>query len=394
MGMVDMDESEWVQRFVSTGAGSLEDGRLIYGKMTSASSESSNNRSMPPKAVDQTAKRAMEESDDLFGDLAPQPPGQTPVKAVKKETKRPQGRPAVDWSQRDKTQQELDLFKLSLDIEEKNARESNNMGFISTAMIYASLPHSEITGAIFKRKNNDVSLTIMNDPDIGLPFGKIPRIITAFLCTEAKRQEYSDTPEIINLGKSQAEFAKKLGLTSSGGERGGITRLKDQAKRLFTSHITLIGQPETQFHFRNLNIVEEGMLLWSPHDINEKSTWNSQLTLSKRFYEECIAHSVPLDMRVIHNLRSPLAIDIYVWLTYRYNSIKYPTPISWKQLKWQFGSNYSEDTQGMSNFISNFKTQLRKVSSVYREAKFSVDKTKLTLLPSPPHILPPSPKAG
>lgn len=394
MALEQMDESAWIERFVSAGVGTEEDARLIYSKMmiSPAVAPSTEVDTATPPPGKQEALPTMETSDDLFGDLAPKPLKAQAPATVKSAAKKPRGRPPVDWSTRDKSQQELDLFRLSLDIEEKNARETNNMGFIATAMIYASLPHSEIKGAVFKRKNNDISLTILNDPDIGLPYGKIPRIITAFLCTEAKRQEFNDAPETIYLGKSQAEFAKKLGLTTSGGQRGDTTRLKDQAKRLFTSRITLLGQPDQMFNFQNLNIADEGMLLWSPHDANERSTWNSQITLSKKFYDECVSHSVPLDMRVIHKLRSPLAIDIYVWMTYRFNSIKYPTPISWKQLKWQFGSNYSEDAQGLSNFISNFKAQLRTVTSIYREAKFSADKDKLTLMPSPPHILPPPAK--
>ena len=251
-------------------------------------------------------------------------------------------------------------------------------------MIYASLPHSAIEGAVFKRRNGDLSLTILNDPDIGLPYGKMPRLITAFLCTEAKRTK----EPVISLGRSKNEFAKKLGLSTSGGSRGDLTRLTEQAKRLFTSHITLIGAPDSQFHWRNVTMTDSGMLLWNPHDPDAKSPWESELTLSQKFFDECIAHSVPIDLRVLHKLRSPLAIDIYIWLTYRYNSISAPTPISWKQLKWQFGANYADHEQGLKNFITNFKSCLRMVSSVYREAKFRTTQTTLILLPSPPHVLP------
>ncbi len=251
-------------------------------------------------------------------------------------------------------------------------------------MIYASLPHSEIEGAVFKRRNGDISLTILNDPDIGLPYGKMPRLITAFLCTEAKRTK----EPVISLGRSKNEFAKKLGLGTGGGPRGDLTRLTEQAKRLFTSHITLIGTPDSQFHWRNINLTDSGMLLWNPHDPDAKSPWESQLTLSQKFFDECIAHSVPIDLRVLHKLRSPLAIDIYIWMTYRYNSISAPTPISWKQLKWQFGANYADHEQGLKNFITSFKSCLRMVSSVYREAKFRTTQTTLILLPSPPHVLP------
>lgn len=395
------DEATWVAKFVAMG-GEEQDGRHMYQRILSTKAQAgqlpssaidrngdlsqslqhqnSLSSSPPPFSANLATPRQAAIASDMFGEIQASQPS-THKSAAPKPKKR--GRKPVNEQDRVKTQQELDLFELSLEIDEKNAKDHNQLGFIATAMIYASLPHSDIGGAVFKRKNNDIALTILNDPDIGLPYGKIPRLITAFLCTEAKRKQ----EPIIDLGRSQAEFAKKLGIGLSGGERGGITALREQAKRLFTSHITLTGSPKSQFHWRNLNITDSGMLLWNPHDLHEKAPWESQLTLSKPFFDECIAHSVPIDLRVLNKLRSPLAIDVYIWMTYRYNSISHPTPISWRQLKWQLGSNYADDEQGLRNFVLNFKTQLRKVVSVYREAKFSIDQHKLTLYPSKPHIL-------
>lgn len=305
--------------------------------------------------------------------------GGTNVTAIK----RPVGRPAVNWSERARTSQERDLFELSLEIDQRNAQDANR-GFIATAMIYASLPHSAIDGAVFKRKSNTHTLTILNDPDIGLPYGKLPRVITAFLCTEAKLRK---EPRIY-LGRSQAEFATKLGLSTGGGSRGDITRLKDQCKRLFTSHITLVGAPGAEFHWRNVNISNQGMLLWNPHDAHDANPWQSWLELSQPFYDECIDHAVPIEMDIIHKLRSPLAIDIYIWLTYRYNSISKPTPVTWRQLKWQFGANYADTDQGLAAFTYNFKKQLRAVHAAYPAAKFMLSPTNFTLLPSPTHVSP------
>lgn len=410
------DEATWVAKYVAMG-GDEREGRGMYQRMKQAQENSPYAVALPPKASDKL-KEAHLSSDtgnqplfkkqvifnghdpdeaspsaasveaDLFHDLPipPQQPQsqQATLPAQQDTPQKKRGRPAVNWSDRPKRQGELDLFQLSLEIEEKPAKDHNQLGVIATAMIYASLPHSEIEGAVFKRRNGDLSLTILNDPDIGLPYGKMPRLITAFLCTEAKRTK----EPVISLGRSKNEFAKKLGLGTGGGPRGDLTRLTEQAKRLFTSHITLIGAPDSQFHWRNVNLTDSGMLLWNPHDPDAKSPWESQLTLSQKFFDECIAHSVPIDLRVLHKLRSPLAIDIYIWMTYRYNSISAPTPISWKQLKWQFGANYADDEQGLKNFITSFKTCLRMVSSVYREAKFRTTKDTLTLLPSPPHVLP------
>lgn len=413
------DEATWVAKYVAMG-GDEREGRGMYQRMKQAQENSPYAVALPPKASDklkdahlssdtgnqplfkkqvifnghdpdEASPSAASVEADLFHDLPippQQPQSQQATLPAQQDTpqKKKRGRPAVNWSDRPKRQGELDLFQLSLEIEEKPAKDHNQLGVIATAMIYASLPHSEIEGAVFKRRNGDLSLTILNDPDIGLPYGKMPRLITAFLCTEAKRTK----EPVISLGRSKNEFAKKLGLGTGGGPRGDLTRLTEQAKRLFTSHITLIGAPDSQFHWRNVNLTDSGMLLWNPHDPDAKSPWESQLTLSQKFFDECIAHSVPIDLRVLHKLRSPLAIDIYIWMTYRYNSISAPTPISWKQLKWQFGANYADDEQGLKNFITSFKTCLRMVSSVYREAKFRTTKDTLTLLPSPPHV-PPSP---
>ncbi|WP_207545757.1 replication protein RepA [Achromobacter insolitus] len=388
---LSVEDSEWVEKFIASG-GDRNEGIQIRQRMNLAKTGS------PPTAKPNDGKWPTSVATEVPGLFpsdevpVPQSPPSAPAPtdshavaappATPAPTKKPRGRPPVNWSQRPKSQQELDLFELSLEIEEKNAAEHGQLGFIATAMIYASLPHSDLETAVFKRKNGSISITIMNDPDIGLPFGKIPRIITAFLCTEAK-QTASRT---IQLGRSQAEFAKKLGLNTGGGKRGDITRLKDQATRLFTSRITLTGTPDSQFHWRNVDLTKDGMLLWRPHDPHAKAAWESRLTLSEEFFEECIAHSVPIDLRVIHKLTSPLAIDIYVWLTYRLNSIAYPTPISWEQLKWQFGANYADDAQGLRNFIVAFKTQLRRVMSVYPDAKISTDSKKLTLIPSKSHI--------
>jgi len=394
--MLSVEASAWLEKYVAAGGQPIEGLQLVQkmnlaGKGNEVHNELKLVQNGRPRL---TSPENPVHMPGLFTtDEAPVPQEQYPTPDTQSVAQlaptpvaplqpKKRGRPSVNWSERPKTQQELDLFELSLEIEEKNAQETGQLGFIATAMIYASLPHSEINSAVFKRKSGNILLTILNDPDIGLPFGKIPRIITAFLCTEAKR---TSSPEI-ELGRSQAEFAKNLGLNSGGGKRGDLTRLKDQAIRLFTSHITLTGTPDVQFHWRNVNLTDNGMLLWNPHAPHAKSAWESKLTLSQVFFDECINHSVPIDLRVIHKLTSPLAIDIYVWLTYRLNSIAHPTPISWDQIKWQFGANYANDAQGLRNFILAFKTQLRRVMSVYPEARVTTDSKKLTLLPSKSHI--------
>ena len=199
------DEATWVAKYVAMG-GDEREGRGMYQRMKQAQENSPYAVALPPKASDKL-KEAHLSSDtgnqplfkkqvifnghdpdeaspsaasveaDLFHDLPippQQPQSQQATLPAQQDTpqKKKRGRPAVNWSDRPKRQGELDLFQLSLEIEEKPAKDHNQLGVIATAMIYASLPHSEIEGAVFKRRNGDLSLTILNDPDIGLPYGE------------------------------------------------------------------------------------------------------------------------------------------------------------------------------------------------------------------------------
>jgi len=49
---------------------------------------------------------------------------------------------------------------------------------------------------------------------------------------------------------------------------------------------------------------------------------------------------VPIDLRVLKVLRSPMALDIYCWLTYRNSYLRKPSRIPWGALAAQFGADY------------------------------------------------------
>jgi hypothetical protein len=68
----------------------------------------------------------------------------------------------------------------------------------------------------------------------GLPYGSIPRLLLARLTTEAVRNQSRD----LVLGDSMSAFMRQIGLMPTGGPRGYIRALKDQAMRLFASTIT------------------------------------------------------------------------------------------------------------------------------------------------------------
>lgn len=106
-----------------------------------------------------------------------------------------------------------ELLATAVAIQEEDAAAAGQIGYMARVMIWASLPHRKIEGAEYKRDNGLASITMLVDSDIGLPYGKLPRLISAWLTREAKLTGSRE----LTLGRSLNEFAQKLGLSTSGG---------------------------------------------------------------------------------------------------------------------------------------------------------------------------------
>ncbi|WP_313630015.1 replication protein RepA [Pseudomonas sp.] len=275
-----------------------------------------------------------------------------------------------------------DLFDTALAIQNQEAAAAGQIGYMARAMIWASMPHKKIDGAFYKRDNGLASITMLVDPDIGLPYGKLPRLISAWLTREAKLTGSRE----LKLGRSFNEFVEKLGLSTSGGLRGDTSRLKMQATKLFSTTISLKAHQGQDFSYKNVALSDEGILRWGQKNPGGGSLWESTITLSEAFYRECMDYAVPFDLRVLHCLRSPLAIDLYLWLTWRMFILRRPALIPWDALRFQFGVGYATTPQGMAHFRAEFNRCLHDVHVLYPAARLSSERDGLRLLPSPPHV--------
>lgn len=264
-------------------------------------------------------------------------------------------------------------------IEEQEAKEAGALGFMARAMVQATLPHSDPKTNEFRRKNGNYKLTMLAPSDVGLPFGTIPRLLLAWISTEAVRTQ----SKILVLGDTLSEFMRELGMVPTGGRWGTITRLREQAKRLFSCHITLGYSEGAQDRIKHITIVDEACLWWTPPDPDQGGLWASTIELNERFYQEVVNSPVPVDMRALKMLKkSPLALDVYCWLSYRLSYLKDTTVIPWTLLSAQFGADYGR----ADHFKAAFTEALHKISVVYPEAKALPTPKGLELKPSPPHI--------
>ena len=271
------------------------------------------------------------------------------------------------------------LINDALAMESESALEAGALGFMARAMVQATLPHKQVAGNEFERRNGNYSLSIMAPSSIGLPYGTIPRLLLAWLTTEAVKTKSRE----LELGDSLSGFMAELDMMPTGGRWGSITRLKDQSRRLFASSITAVYENGPGFAVINQAVADRAQFWWDNKHPEQAGLWKSTVTLSENFFNEVIDRPVPIDMRAIRALKkSPLALDIYSWLTYRMSYLTSPTVVSWAGVAMMLGSSYAE----LRDFKKSFLNELRKVLLVYPNANVEVLPDGLRIKPSLTHI--------
>lgn len=264
----------------------------------------------------------------------------------------------------------MDLY----DVEKRQSR-----GYMARALICATMPHSEPQGTEFKRINGNYTLVMVAPKDIGLPYGPAPRLALALIFTEAVKTGN----RCVYLGKSFSEFMKKAGYAKSGGIRGTFPNMRNQLRRLFNATVSMHylseEKPKVDVGFR---ITSRAVYFWDNNPLKPETSWDSEITLTEEFFKEIIKHPVPIDLNALQALKnSSLALDIYMWITYRIYALNRPVEISWERLALQFGSQYSR----LIDFKRKFIEQLKSVLDIY-PVMTSPTKNGLLISPSSTHI--------
>ena len=117
-----------------------------------------------------------------------------------------------------------------------------DLGFMVRLMALCSLPRTNPGNRKeYVRRNGPYMLGMTAGLDNKLPYGNIPRLLLAWVCTEAVRAQSRE----LALGRSLYEFMRKLGMEDrSGSIRGDRTRLRNQMRRFFRCTVSLIYEDE------------------------------------------------------------------------------------------------------------------------------------------------------
>ena len=259
-----------------------------------------------------------------------------------------------------------------------------NRGFLARTMALCSLPRTNPGNRHqYKRANGPFKLVMVAGADNKLPYGNLPRLILAWICTEAVRTQ---SRELV-LGKSLSKFMRTLGIYNSGGKPQ--TRLRNQMKRLFGCTVSMIYEDEHGEQFISSLIAERGEFWWSKPD--ELSLWDSKIELGEKFFNEIITHPVPIDMNTLTALkRCALGLDLYLWLTYRTFTLRDPLRLSWRQVYRQFGlhPDKASDKRTVLDFRRKVLRELKKIKLAWPGLNYTTAPGVLILHPSTTAIPP------
>ena len=264
-----------------------------------------------------------------------------------------------------------------------------DLGFMARLLALCSLPRTDPKQRLqYVRRNGPYALYMTASSGNKLPFGTLPRLLLAWVCTEAVRTQRRE----LVLGRSLYEFMHKLGLDDQGGGvRGNRVRLRNQMMRLFSCSVSVVYEEAGHKVQAQSFIADRAEYWWDVSRSDAPVLWNSTIRLGEEFFSEIISHPVPLDLHTLKSLkRSPVGLDLYLWLNYRTFTLKRPLKLTWRQLFSQFGADPLKVNKhgSVSMFRAACLRELKKINRAWPGLHYGTVTGGLVISPSPPRIPP------
>ncbi len=267
-----------------------------------------------------------------------------------------------------------------------------DLAFMHSGLCQTALPHSRPAddAEVWERRSGRFSLLVRpgvidrEQPGtggraaayVGVPYGPKARLILIHLQSEGLRSR------TVPLGASLSAFMRSLGLAVTGGERGTINAVREQALRIarctFTMQWTEASGSGSRTLIRDTPILDGLELIQA-----DGQAWAGTVVLSAAFHEQLREHAVPLDKRAIAKLSAnSLGLDLYALFAYRLPRLTGPLELRWRHLQSQMGTEQRE-TQGLARRV---REVLPTVLAAYPQAQVDVTSSGLILRPSPPAV--------
>lgn len=277
------------------------------------------------------------------------------------------------------------------------------VGYTNRIFVQALFPYRKTDD--YRRAITQGSREIIISSPNGLPYGKYPRLIMAYIITAAVARAHQveqglidpDEARCIPLGESLNEFFRRIGSTArgTGGNTGTITRIREQLVRLASSSIVVqsrITKGNRNIH-RGINqpIAEEWELWFDTGNPDQTTIEHSYIQLTDKFFQLIADSPIPIDLDILQQLGKPRAMDIYVWITLKKAALHYQNrdslTFSWDQMEHQFSTKELTDWQQRKNFRTEFTKCLSAIRALWPDVGIDTDtKAGVTLYKGTPSV--------
>jgi len=268
--------------------------------------------------------------------------------------------------------------------------EKQNIGFMHSVMVQCFMPQKRLPENIrrFVSTHGKASLVIeagiLANPETSqkfiecvVPYGSHTRLILPWINRYALQHKTRE----IDMGASLRKFMDKVG-RPIGGYNGKKTTENVEA---IGATQFILGEWSDDGATTKYGRVAQAVSFWIERDPNQRVLWNPSLVLSESYYELLRERPTPIDLNHLAQLtKSPMAMDLYAWLSYRLPSIRQgkTVRIPVQHLQEVFGRNINTPKK----FSQKLRANLKLVAQVYSKFNISTEKGLLILQNSPPPV--------
>ena len=171
-----------------------------------------------------------------------------------------------------------------------------HIDFLHTTMCQVGLPRRRVNGRVFERSSGNSTIRLESGAlmlggkmtEQPLPYGPHPRLVMVYISSQAVRTK----SKIVEIGTSTRDFLRRLGISESGGPRGGLTAFKRHMQALAACRLTL-GYSENGRDTTISTVPIHKFEAWLQNDDNQMTLWPGVMELSQDFYDSLEEHAVP-----------------------------------------------------------------------------------------------------
>ena len=284
--------------------------------------------------------------------------------------------------------------------------QAQDVGYTSKLFVQALFPYRKTEGNNRTVETPQGTITILSQR--GVPYGKYPRLIMAYIITRAvanagRLKEGKITHEEacrIPLGHSMSHFLQAIGITGrgTGGATGNLKNIREQLLRIAGSFITVQSDDGVHARGRNTQILEDWNLWFDPRDPNQGSFMESELVLTPQFFKHIAEAPIPIDLNILRELNKPRSMDIYIWLTVKQywlaKNNREAYTFTWDMIAANFATSEITSTTQMRDFRRRTKEAIEEVSKVWPNSGIEANADGVTVTRTAPsvHQKPPRPE--